>query len=537
MAVTLDQLLQGPTPRRDLGMTLTYTPPEPLPYDPALIGPPPGVEEPQAPEVFALAPEGTSRTYVDAYRKAQLRAQLQVDQPPALQSLGEILGGGLWDTFLQMLPSIPQMPTAVPPTEANEPLWQRLRVYGSHPERRGELAQIPAYTEPPVRPQAEVESQTLAERLHGSLVGLGGIAGDILGYRGGVGAPRTGRPQIKLPLTGEQLKSLADDFRAGRPPTPELQAALAHALSPQAPIPRRPAGLSPAALAKMAEQIRAKYPGGPRVKFPLPNIERAQRYYELGAKRPSWYLGSPEAFEAQFGRESNLMRAWNAVLSQAKTPRDQTMLGYRARRVFEEGGLPALERGGGTGGALGGAMESQAREMAEMYRRFSVDPYADLRSVLSPGSVKRKDYYGALGGEQNPVVDRHIGEIYYGPLFAKADGPLKIQLYNASQLASLELAALNKTQGGHFQGGQWIAYREALAILEGDKRYLKGNEPYAQQLIQIGLESPDWQLLLSKGYLDKVGAKGRAALAITIALTPLALQGFFGPVPGSPFEQ
>jgi len=252
----------------------------------------------------------------------------------------------------------------------------------------------------------------------------------------------------------------------------------------------------------------------------LPIFTLGERLFQLGRERPSWYKGTPEAMKQQFGSEDNLLSIWNAILSQSASPKSQTLNAYAAlRRLYEFGPKGLEER------LPGYVSNAQMAELRKAYRAWKKDPTADLSNVLSAGSVKRRDYYHSLRGRTDlPVIDRHIGDIYYGEGVMGASGPRYIALYKDASLASIKLADLNQVTPAHYQGSQWQAYRLIKYLMTRQNKYLEGNNPYAEQLIELGRQSPDWQWLKAQGYEQKVGATHLPVLLATLGLTKMLLQ-------------
>jgi hypothetical protein len=252
-----------------------------------------------------------------------------------------------------------------------------------------------------------------------------------------------------------------------------------------------------------------------RKPVPAPNEPALVKAYAGGQGKPWWYEGSPEAFRRMYGSEENLSRGFNAILSQQKNPTEQARLANQAMRFLHEYGIGGLERMP--------VMGSQKKELQAMADFFKFNPKADLAQVLSPTSLKRRDYYWTFGGRgDRPVIDRHMGDILYPPgEFKAASGARMVELYtNASDITNA-LAQRAGVPGSQYQGAAWIGHRLAKGLT-------KDNEPFAEILRRVGEQSPDYQWLLKQGRLEGVSAEGLRNLQIVLPLAGLALAGALG---------
>jgi hypothetical protein len=252
-----------------------------------------------------------------------------------------------------------------------------------------------------------------------------------------------------------------------------------------------------------------------RKPVPAPNEPALVKAYAGGAGKPWWYEGSPEAFRQMYGSEENLSRGFNAILSQQKNPTEQARLANQAMRLLQEYGIGGLERMP--------VMGSQKKELQAMADFFKFNPKADLAQVLSPTSLKRRDYYWTFGGRgDRPVIDRHMGDILYPPgEFKGASGTRMVELYtNASDITNA-LAQRAGVPGAQYQGAAWIGHRLAKGLT-------KDNEPFAEILRRVGESSPDYQWLLKQGRLEGVSPAGLRNLQIVLPLSGLVLAGVLG---------
>lgn len=245
------------------------------------------------------------------------------------------------------------------------------------------------------------------------------------------------------------------------------------------------------------------FAGVARKVIPPVNVRRLDMLYEGSAKKPRWYEGSGETFDDMYGAQSNLSRGFNAVTSQQKGPYQQAGLGNRALRLYNEKGIGAIEKTP--------VMGTQKREMQKMAEMFEQDPMTWLGHALSPTSLKRRDYYGALGGEQRSVIDRHIGAAAFRDPNYFANNANDPRVYFKVQQALDGLAAKRGVTPEQYQASVWISWRQAKGLLEG-------NEPFREILRTVGEKSPDYQWLVESGVLKGVTAANKSMLAVLLAL-------------------
>lgn len=284
--------------------------------------------------------------------------------------------------------------------------------------------------------------------------------------------------------------------------------------------PRDPSTMPPMPMLEGLADVGTQFSGGlqsrggagytPRIPIPKLNRPRLEKFYDLGQGKGHWYEGSPEAFVSTFGPDENLMRGYNAILSQQKSPTEQSRLAYQALRLLKAHGIGGLEQMP--------VMRTQKRELQAMADFADLNPKADLGQVLSPGSVKRRDYYHTFGGARDrPVIDRHMGDIIYPEgKFAEASGARYLDLYERASDLTNALASRRGVPGDRYQAAAWAAWREAKGLL-------KDNEPFAEILRRTGEASPDWQWLKAQGYLRGLSADGLRNLAVVLPLATTAL--------------
>lgn len=252
-------------------------------------------------------------------------------------------------------------------------------------------------------------------------------------------------------------------------------------------------------------------PGAPKV-IPPVQMGQLKRLYEKSAKlnEPGWYAGSKEMFDEMYGSQSNLSRGFNAITSQQKPPSEQARLANIAQRLYNEKGIGALERTP--------VMGTQKRELQKMAEMWEQDPMAWLGDALSAGSLKRRDYYGSLGGEGIAVIDRHIGAAGYKDptYFSKnANDP---RVYRPVQEVINYLAGKRGVTFDEYQAGIWRSWRRLQGLPES------GNEPFKEILRRVGEASPDYQWLKKSGVLERVSPANKTRLASIFALMGLETQ-------------
>lgn len=243
-----------------------------------------------------------------------------------------------------------------------------------------------------------------------------------------------------------------------------------------------------------------------RLIIPPVQTERLRRLGEAGMEKfPNWYGGAPEAFRDVYGeRLAPLAHGIHAGLAQAMGPTDVANRANRTMRLMAEQGS---ERGLQAAPIMGG----QKREIQKMLDLLKDNPLADLAEAFSVGSLKRRDYHGALGGRSVSAIDRHIGAPAMDPpdFFAKHTGDIRV--YRTIQEGLDELADVKSLNRGYWQGSVWQEYRRLKGLLQD-------NKPFADILREAGERSPDYEILRKGGYLGKLPPKVVTVLAMLLPL-------------------
>jgi hypothetical protein len=292
----------------------------------------------------------------------------------------------------------------------------------------------------------------------------------------------------------------------------------------------------------MLQKIReierqAQARAGHKIELPPVNVGEVEKYYALGQDAPPWYVGSPEKFKEMFGPYADLSRWFNAATSMRLDPALQFDRAMQGMRLGAQHGPEGIRGVKGLG--------QPTREMEEMLRRWRDDPTANLAMVLNPrgrsfsepgkgydpGPMKRTDYGDVLGGAHKPVIDTWEGRLAYGEHPTKriihpktgadlgpesmwegvGSGRKQNLMYEKFADITTELARFRGVEPETYQGRTWTAFREAA-------KYMKGNEPFAEQMARRGAASKDYQWLLDKGMLSGVPLYGQRWLAIALAL-------------------
>lgn len=271
-------------------------------------------------------------------------------------------------------------------------------------------------------------------------------------------------------------------------------------------------------ISDIAASIRER--AGSKIEVPPVNVGELERYYALGQDTPPWYRGSPEAWERFFGEHANLARGFNAAYSMRATPYEQMDRSNQAlRHYLESGGDPSeiLKTRG---------LTLPARESMKMAEAWAQDPNANLaRAGFSLGPQKRTDYYDVLGGAHKPVIDTWMGRVGYGlstKLDPKTGKPIstweaigsgrKQQLmYDQMSEIGTEIARFRGVDPETWQGRVWIPLRQEAG-------YMSGNEPFAQAMERVGIQSPDYQHLIKRGLLKGMSAAKKRQVAITLGV-------------------
>jgi hypothetical protein len=155
------------------------------------------------------------------------------------------------------------------------------------------------------------------------------------------------------------------------------------------------------------------------------------------------------------------------------------------------------------------------REMQAMAEAAKQNPRANLENVFSDFSLKRRNYYGAMGGKERGVVDTHMGDVMYPEgVFRRASGQQGADLYNLGNDVMGILARYNGVPIQQFQGSVWIPWRRAQGMMDG-------NDPMAQILQRVGEKSEPYQFMLKNGYLKGASPQTLRTLAVTLPLSAL----------------
>src|SRR5262245_55650484 len=150
---------------------------------------------------------------------------------------------------------------------------------------------------------------------------------------------------------------------------------------------------------------KARMRAGDVPRLPGADVKTLKKYFEMGAKNPSnveWYTEGQKAGEQLVGENEPLLRLFGAIFSQRKGPVPETNLAMKAYRTWIEDGIDGLW-------LMQGPSEHQRGELirgALHWENNKAVPHLGEKS-LTPGSMKRRDYFSARGPEDVSVIDTH----------------------------------------------------------------------------------------------------------------------------------
>ena len=214
-----------------------------------------------------------------------------------------------------------------------------------------------------------------------------------------------------------------------------------------------------------------------------------KRYFEKGAKDPknlNWYTEGQKAGEWLAGEDEPLLRYFGAVFSQRKGPVPETNLAMKAFRAWKERGVEGLRE-------MMGPSVHQRGELVRGALTWENNPRTPLATQMTPGSMKRRDYYGARGDIDEAVIDTHAGNVATRGRFRPSD-PLD---YYGVQHGYHELADKAGVPRRGYQAAVWVPWREEQAALRGVPA--GDPAPAARILLQQSERNPDWQALVRAG--------------------------------------
>jgi hypothetical protein len=235
------------------------------------------------------------------------------------------------------------------------------------------------------------------------------------------------------------------------------------------------------------------------------DIPTLKRYFEMGAKNPSnvnWYTESQKAGEQLVGEDEPLFRLFGSIFSQRKGPVPETNLAMKAYRAWKEGGVDALR-------TMRGPSAHQRGELIRGALQWENNP-ATVESLaeraLTPGSMKRRDYFGARGLQDVSVIDTHAGAAATGGRFEATDP----RQYYGVQHVYHTLADEAGVPRKGYQAAVWVPWRAEMAAQRGVPA--GDPDPAARILMKAAETNPDYQALVRQGLVQAPPKDWRTAL-------------------------